>query len=380
MSKIAVFFPKTHLAAWSLTGGLCSTLRRMGHEVTECPTPPAPRVEEIPQYMLTQLKESLPSLDALKQQDAILVSGPEHISVWIDLVYGMYDWKHVPKVPKAAWYHESSDLMDGMSIDMEQVFWAADHFFFPAIQDAEFYDQEDHAKDRAHWLPFGVDTDIFNPPDDDKMGCWCSTSEENRIGTVVRGERVKHYENCKGVSIKKWPVAFIGSVYGYRGKYLEALSNYEHPNVHIGGCLVQDLAGVDMLETARRNAANYRQIGVFFNLPSLSRLLVNKPLDVMACGTFVLAPKLDSQKVGRAAENCKQFQHNVHIAWYAAAQLAQTARMLQHWTKPENLEERERIAKAGCEEVHKNHRLDQRLTAILEKLGVNRLTPELIVS
>jgi len=130
--------------------------------------------------------------------------------------------------------------------------------------------------------------------------------------------------------------------------------------------VVQDIDGVDSHGTAERLARNYRECEIFFNLPSLSRLLVAKVFEVMACGTFLMTPALGKG----AGPNMKLFEHGKELIYYRS--IGEAARSLNDWAKPERAKEREEIARAGCEKVHREHTLEKRLGAVLEKYGVKQ--------
>lgn len=342
--KIAVFYPDAPRTGWSAAHGIEHTLRRMGHSVVAGRIPvdvmnPAPHVFEA-------IKETLPILETLKEQDLILLSGLEHIAPWLDSVYGAYEWKAI-NVPKAAWYHESF-FREDYTIDFEAIQGWTDQHFFPAVQDAEFFDQDSFAKDRSHWLPMGVDTQIFCP-------------------VPGQGSRPTQWT----IPEKRWPIAFIGWIYDKRARFLKALSRHDHPKIRLGGVSISDLGGYQQEESVRRLADNYRRIGVFFNLPALSQLLVSKVYEVMACGTFCLTPQLS---VDRGIQrNMEIFQDGRHLVYYRSSNLPYVAQLLREWSSEEKAEERERIAAAGCKEVHENHSLEKRLEVVLAKCGVKAM-------
>lgn len=139
--RVVCFYPRSPFAAWSACGGIAETLRRMGHEVIDAPTPPNPNRDSIPAHLIDRIKADLPTIEALNKCDLIIVSGPEHIACWLDCCYGVYEWKNAVTAPKAGWYHESQDRSDGAFIDFKLVDWVSDFHFFPAAQDVEFFDQ-----------------------------------------------------------------------------------------------------------------------------------------------------------------------------------------------------------------------------------------------
>ena len=340
--KIGFLFPKSDTAAWSLTHGIVNTLRAMGHEVVPGAMPTIGA--EVPPRIFEQIKNELPALSTLKECDAILLSGPEHIAPWLDAVYGKYEWKNLG-VPKAAWWHESM-FREDYTIDWDSVGMWADENFVPAYQDADWLSQECFGGQHVHWLPFGVDTEVF-----------CRASETDYLGHDI-------YHGPD----KTWPVAFIGLRYEKRERFLSALSQHNIPPIRIGNVVVKDLAGTDPNENVQRLASNYRRVGVFFNLPAMSRLLVTKIYEVMACGTFCMTPMLSDDK--GANQNMKQFHDRKHLVYYRSANLVEVARGLREWSSEESTMFRESIAAAGCKEVHEKHNLKVRLETILEKLGV----------
>jgi Glycosyl transferases group 1 len=341
--KIAVFFPDAPRTGWSSAWGIPRTLKRMGHEVISGGIP-----VDIGNPNAQQLQKLQPTLEQLKQQDLILVSGTEHIAPWLDALYQRYEWKQLPAV-KANWYHESF-FREDFTIDFETVSQFADEHFFPGVQDAEHFDQESFAKDRAHWLPFGVDTQVFR-----KLDVQTSYDDDIEIGK---------YGEIK----KRWPVAFIGWIYEKRGRFLKALSQHDIPPIRAGSVDIRDLGGYQAEESTRRMADNIRHVGVFFNMPALSQLLVSKVYEVMACGTFLLTPLL-SQDRG-ISNNTKLFESGRHLVYYRSSNLPYVAQLLREWSSAGKEEEREKIAATGCQEVHANHSLEKRLEVILEKCGV----------
>lgn len=331
--KIAVFYPESRLTGWSAAWGIVNTLRRMGHKVAVGAIPVG--VASPNEAQLEAIKAEMPAAAVLKECDAILLSGPEHIIPCLDAIYGLPEWK-TWAVPKLGWYHEGF-FREDYKIDFDTVSPWSDEHFFPAIQDAEFFDQESFAKGRAHWLPLGVDTKMFNVD-----------------LTVATGLRRPD---------KTWPVAFIGSMYDKRQHYLNALSRHRIPKIRIGSVFVQDLGGYQAEESTRRLAENYKQTGVFFNLPAMSQLLVSKVYEVMACGTFLLTPEIAPSQ--GADKNMRTFESGKHCVFYRPSNLGYVAQLLRDWSSPEKLAERELIASAGCREVHLNHSLEKRMTQML---------------
>jgi hypothetical protein len=335
--NIAVLFTDTQVCSWNMGHGLGKTLERMGHKVENVPMPTSPQATE---EQVKQVRASKPPIEYFKQFDAILISGPEHIAPWIEHVWGMYEWKQVA-APKLGWFHESMNR-DDFKIDFESLKWVADQWFFPAIQDAEFHDQEMFAKGRSHYLPLGVDTEVFQP-----------------------GPKLSAFRDA-------FDVAFIGLLYQKRQIYLKALAQHQIPDIRVSRVMGHtDLWGYDFEGAASLLASNYRAVKVFFNLPAMSRLLVSKVFEVMACGTFLLTPQL----VPEAAKNMNLFEDGRDLVYYRASNLPRVAQLLREWSSPEKDAERQRIAEAGCRLVNEKHSLKMRLTEMLSKIAVAQSAP-----
>jgi spore maturation protein CgeB len=360
--KIAVLFPHdSPTVAWSLSRGIEKTLARMGHEVLAIPIPTTRPADDSAQeqkrfrVMIEQKKKQLPLIEEIAKCDAVIVSGPEHIAPWIEEVYEKYEWTRQVTCPKAAWLHESMER-DDYQIDFEAIQWVATDWFFPAIQDAERYDQEMFVKGHAYWLPFGVDTEIFKP---------FISHVEN---TDERGWHLKEEYN-----VQTFDVAFIGSLYPKRIAFLTALSRHDHPPIRLANVVGQDIHGYDPLEWTKRYASNLREVKVLLNLPSMSKLVVPRVYEVLACGTFLMTPMLPPD--GGANRNMTLFDGS-ELLWYRSSNLPLIAQLLHEWSSPAKDEERRRMAAAGCAKVQKEHSLEKRLTEMLEKIKVNALALE----
>lgn len=337
--KIAIFFSMDPTSGWNAGEGIVRTLRRMGHAVISGPLPTA---REASEPMVKMIKDGAPKIEALKACDAIIVSGPEHIAPWIDLCYSKYEWKQID-VPKACWLHESCQRED-YQIDFDVLKWVGDEWFFPAVQDAEFHDQEPFATNRSHWLPFGVDTEMFRP---------------------YSPEGVRGYEPAGFPKV--FDVGFLGLLYQKRQLYLKALSHHNHPPIRCGMCSVNDLHGYHLEESIKLLVSNTRQIKVFFNLPALSRLLVSKVYEVMAAGTFLITPMVPPER--GADRNMNPFKTGEHLVYYSPSNLPYVGQLLREWVSPEKDAERQKIAVTGCKEVHAKHSLDVRLQELLSKVS-----------
>src|SRR5260221_2172273 len=339
--RIAVFFPNTTVCGWSAARGIGATLRRMGHSVLDVPMPTDQRVS---QQQIEEVKAGLPKIEAFKSADLLLVSGVEHIAPWIDLVYGKYDWKHLPGI-KACWLQESC-RRDDYNIDFEAISWWGDEYFFPAIQDAEFHDQEMFAKGRSHCMGCGVDRAISKP-----------VTPQSHV-------------DDQGVHFKLYDVGFLGLLYGKRQTFIQAQRRENIPPIRCGAVHIQDMEGFQFEESARRYAENVRQIKVFLNMPALSRLLVAKVYEVLACETFLLTPTLPDEQSTHL--NMRHFESGKHLIYYSPSNMPRLAQYLREYISPEFYEAREKIAVQGCREVHEKHSLIARLEEMFSvlKIGV----------
>lgn len=352
--KICFIFCGSITAGWSVGDGLANALQKAGHKVLRIP----------------RGRQDCPSLtvEALNVADAIIVSGPEHI--FRSHVKGggpngynltkeeltMYEWKNEVKPPKIFMYHESNHRED-QTFGFEDYLQYADYHFFPAIQDAEMFDQEHFAKGRSFWLPFGVDTDVFKPI----------------VCPVCKGWKqfAPDCKKCLGTGTQPSPkdieVGFVGMMYPKRNTFIAQLSHHmkqgRDPWVTIGNVQVLDIDGPAWTDQVNRLAQNYRRCKVFFNMPAYSELLVSKVAEVMACGTFVLTPMLE----GAAEPNCI-FEHAKDLAYYRPANLPFLVQTLREFTERD--QQREQIALAGMAKVHKTLSLKVQVPEILSKCGV----------
>jgi hypothetical protein len=323
--KLALFYPKNLLAGWYSMGGYVAALKRMGHEVLDCWLPGnTPNAVE-------QMKRERPSVDELNSCDLIMSMYHEYLTGWYEAIYGFEGWSKL-EIPVVARFDESFDRPDlHLAHRWDELKRWAQRYSFPAQQDAEKYG--------GQWLPFSSDTFMFKKLD----------------------------------TPKKYDVGFVGSMYPIRVDYLERLkttsmSGADKINFVCGPVGVQDVGGGREPESTQLLAENYRQMRIFFCLPPMSRLVVAKIADVMACGTFVMYPKLPHH----ARLNMNQFRHKEHIFYYNPGYLGENVKQMLYYLERED--EREKIAQAGCELVHKQYTLEQILTSIIS-LGMAELIP-----
>lgn len=316
--KIAAFFSDSPFASWGQSRGLPAVLRRMGHDLVDIPVPPAQRVTT------SQIaKINKPIADC----ELILVSGPEHLRDWINQFYPQWDKL---KAPKVGWYHESFHAREDYSLTYENFRAMFDYHLFPDKDDAEKY--------KGAWLPLGVDTKMFNSPfcDCAKRGNSCCS-------------------NCGSAEKRDIDCAFIGLMYPKRQRFYEELKPFLKGiplRVNSGNVVVHGIDGMDVERTAKLMAETYRRIKVFVTFPAVCNVLVAKILESMASGCYLVAPTQPLELKNYAAySNAKECAKKIREALELAPY-------------------REKIARAGCEEVHSNHRLESRLEAILALVGV----------
>jgi hypothetical protein len=246
-------------------------------------------------------------IEQLQQADLIILSAPEWYADKLMARFGPA-W-HELKAPKVAWFAESAHR-DDRDFPMGKVLALVDHGFFPAEQDAVEFGGE--------WLPFGADTQIFKPQ------------------PVVR----------------QFDASFLGSMYPKRVEYVGRMG---FPLTYIRA--VDD---PDMVRSFTALAQAYSSTRIFVNLPALSRLLVTKVTEVMACGTMLITPKPDHPS---AQKNMSQFQDGVHLVYYDADRPEQLRDLVAHYLQaPDELD---RIARAGLEEVASRHTLQHRVASMV---------------
>ena len=311
--RLAIFYPRNYLAGYFSLGGYASAVARMGHEVIDCPLP-----GNVP-HAIDEIRAKLPTIEQLDGCDAVVSFYHEYTQLWLREIYGLAAWS-VIKHKVVARFDESMDRTDlGLPGRVPELLdWAA-HYSFPAVQDAKRYG--------GTWEPYGAETEMFSPDEQTE---------------------------------KRYGVGFIGSLYQIRIDYLKRLAQHgDGIPFHCGQVGVQTLGGMREPDSTILLRDEYRAIKVFFCLPPMSRLIVAKVFDVMACGTFVMFPKL----LGDLAENLSVFEHRKHIVYYKPGYFAENAKQIREWLQ--NDEEREAIARAGCNLVRSRHTLENMLTAIL---------------
>lgn len=312
--KITLFTIKNILACHYALFGYAETLQRMGHEVFQYSFPS----NQVDPMAVRGIREHMPKIEKMNECDLVLSTYHEYVQPWLAAVYGE-EWKKL-KVPVVARFDESMDRMD---LQLPQRVpglkqWAQ-YFSFPAAQDAEKFGGE--------WHPYGADGTIFKPQQLER----------------------------------KYPIAFIGTLYPQRQAYLSALAPHITRRVmfHVGNVKAEDLSGILEHESTELLAKNYAQCGIFLVLPPLSRLIVEKTFDIMACDTFVMYPRL----FGEAEKNLSLFKDGEHIVYYDIGSFVDNGKQIMHYF--DHPEERARIGKAGGELVRSKYTLEHLLEELI---------------
>ena len=139
-------------------------------------------------------------------------------------------------------------------------------------------------------------------------------------------------------------------------KRAEYIGKVGYPIVHM-----QSVSSPHVRTSFDLLADAYCSTKIFVNLPALSRLLVTKVTEVMACGTFLLTPRLDHPSAYR---NMEPSEHRKHLVYYDPDDPGEIGRLVNYYLA--NPAERDAIAAAGRAEVIKNHAMRLPLRNILD--------------
>jgi SAM-dependent methyltransferase len=245
----------------------------------------------------------------LSMVDLIILSAPEWYYQNLIQLFGSR-WAKL-KARKVAWFAESAHR-DDREFPMAEVLKLVDVGYFPAIQDAEEFN--------GKFLPFGADIQIFRP-----------------------------------MSIKKeFDAAFLGSMYPKRIDYVKGI-NYPITHIH-------SLSDADPIKSFQMLAQAYNSTKIFVNLPALSRLIVTKVTEVMACKTMVITPFLDHIS---ALQNMSQFENGRHLVYYDPTKPEILGDVIKYYLH--NPAEIDRIANNGYEYVIENFSLEKMLETIISE-------------
>lgn len=317
--KIAAFFSDSPFASWGQSHGFAAVLRRMGHEVADIPVPAGYRqMRQIKRAVLDKINKPIDDCEL------ILVSGPEHLKGWIEQFYPQ--WVKL-EAPKVGWYHESF-VREDYTLNFDDYRSMFDFHVFPDADDAKKYG--------GTHLSLGVDAEMFrtaemfppsNPYWTDPNGFWKSNRRDI---------------DC----------AFIGLMYPKRQRFYEALRPHLNGlaiKMPPGGVLVHDMDGMNVQKTAELLAEQYRRIKVFVAFPTLSNVLVAKPLEAGACGCAVVTDKSHGLK---------------NVVTYDEQRPETLVDIVRHLLT--NDAAREQLARDLCEEVHREHRMELRFEKIFK--------------
>jgi glycosyltransferase involved in cell wall biosynthesis len=323
--KIAIFYPRNVYASWYTLGGYVRTLTTMGHEVIDCPFP-GNQVHDV-----DAVRASLPTIETLLTCDVVILAFAEYLWPWLDAVYTFDKWQPVLQNKRVIGrMDESMDRTDLALFDFwPQIARWFNYSSFPAQQDAEEF--------KGQFLPFGADLTMFNAD---------RSNDQSPIAS-------------------KYQIGFVGTMYPLRHEYLKRLAPALDDSItfNVGTVMVQDVSGIRPVESTKLLAEEYRAFSIFFCLPPLSRLLVCKVFEVMACGTMVMFPKLP----GHTASNLSIFEDGKEIVYYEYGMFGHNAAQIRHYLQ--NAAERAKIAKAGCDKVQAQYSLEDMLANLLTGAG-----------
>lgn len=330
--RIAYFHTGTILSSWSVFS-MADTLRAMGHEVLDgmIPTNAQGQVlQNVGRDLYVRTVSSMPTLEGLRCCDVILVAGPEYVGTWLNTLYGKEQWCKLDPC-RIAFYLESTTRED-CKFQYEVFTDWFDVHYFPDRADA------DHLGGR--YVQGAVDLSMFRP-------CEKGVPPEHICNEACYSQRM---------AAKKYEAAFVGSLYPKRMAFLyKLLPLLPGVDFHANGVTVRDLGGECQREWAELLAKNIRQIKVHVALPSNNMtMMVSRPFETLACGTFLL--NYDTKD--------NPFRDGVHCRIYDPEKPQELADLIRYYISHE--EERELIARAGCEEVRTNYSLRQRLSEVLD--------------
>jgi hypothetical protein len=330
--RIAYFHTGTILSSWSILS-MGDTLRAMGHQVFDGPIPTTAHgkvLTTLGQAEYERFRAKVPTLEELESCDAILVAGPEYVGVWLNTLYGKKQWCNL-KGCRIGFYLESTNRQD-VPIRYERFAEWFDLHYFP--------DAEDAARFGGKHMKGAIDVDMFRP---------CLL--EGQPGHVC--DRACY---ARRIAEKKYDAAFVGSLYQKRIDFLcQLLPLMPDVDFRANGVSVRDVGGECQREWAELLAKNLRQIKVHVGLPSNNnRLTVSRPYETLACGTFLLTYRTEDSP----------FRDGVHCRIYDPEKPRELADLIRYYIAHED--EREAMARAGCDEVRRSYSMRDRLAEVLD--------------
>ena len=329
--RIARFNTGTILSSWSNLA-MAGTLRSMGHDVVEGLIPTDGNgavINRVSQDQFRSVRATMPTLEQRESCDAILVSGPEYIALWLDALYGKDAWRKL-RATKVAFFLESSQRED-VHFDYGPFLDAYDVHFYPDPRDAE--------RLGGRHILTAVDTRMFKP-------CVHEEEPDHACDEACYARRMGE---------KQYPAAFVGTLYPKRMQFLERLLPLiPEVGFRAGGIAVRDLRGECHREWAELLVRNLREMKVHVGLPSNNaQMMVARPFETMAAGTFLLTYKTEDTL----------FRDGEHCCTYQPDKPEELAEMIRYYLAHDS--ERETIARAGCEEVRQKYSLEKRLGEVL---------------
>jgi glycosyltransferase involved in cell wall biosynthesis len=330
--RIAYFHTATILSSWSLYS-IADTLRAMGHEVLDGKIPTNAHgqiLQNVGRAEYQRTVARMPTLEGLQSCEVIIVAGPEYVAVWLNTLYGKEQWSKL-KACRVAFYLESTSRKD-VQIRYDRFADWYDLHYFP--------DPADAARLGGNHIQGSVDLAMFRP-------CATGCLPDHTCDDACHSQRMAG---------KKYEAAFVGSLYPKRMEFLYTLLPLL-PDVEFiaNGVTVRDLGGECHREWAELLAKNIRQIKVHVALPSNNmKMMVSRPYETLACGTFLLTYDTEGNP----------FRDGVHCRIYDPEKPQELADLIRYYIAHDD--EREAIARAGCEEVRRNYSVRQRMAGVLD--------------
>jgi hypothetical protein len=297
--KLAYFHTNTVLSSWTFWGA-ATVMRRMGHEVLDAPIPTNAHGAVIKNMTRDEFAEharKLPTVNDLSGCDKIIVVGPEYVAPWITTLYGER-WRQLSP-DRSAVFLESTARADAQ-LPIEKV--GADYTF------CYYPDPSDVARFGGFLHRASVDTEKFCPDSN---------------------------------TPKLYDAAFVGTLYPKRVAFLQQLATHLDSTFLVGDVHAHDIGGECQELWTSLYVRNIRQMRIHAALPSNNPMPVSRPYETLACGTFLI-------------ESCRlpePLEDKVHYRRYDASDPASLAELIRYYLAHE--QEREAMARAGCEMVRK---------------------------
>lgn len=298
--RLAYFHTNTVLSSWSIWGA-ANVLRRMGHEVFDAPIPTDARgvvVRQVTPPELARIARQLPSLTDLAACDRIIVQGPEYVSPWLRTLYDDQWYKLSPR--RVGLFLESSARGDAQ-LPIAQLAKDYDLCFFPDLADAE--------RQGGLCTRPSIDTTVFCPD---------------------------------ARTPKAYAAGFVGTLYPKRVAFLQRLAPLLEGIPFVAGSVhAHDLGGECHALWTELYVRNLRQLRIHVALPSNNPMPVSRPFETLACGTFLL----ESSTLPEPLADQKHYRR------YDPDDPAALAELIRYYLTHED--EREAIARAGCEAMRR---------------------------